>query len=425
MPVNPFRWLDRLHLSDRELVRFLDPERRPAPEDRTSRHLGRCERCRLDLARMEGALLDIALAPGLHASFDLSPAPRRVSWRWAVGLTSVAAVAGSILTFALFPDAAPVRTPPGFPVVAPEPRASGPAGLSSPPFKRVAAANAFSGAPLPGAIERDSAEIDARYAVHTACECLGQPLEVTTRNGRIRVEGVVTDFRRRDAVAAALQGMTNVELKVRTYEESAESRFFPCGPRPGAESEASADGGAEFSRQLIAYFAPGGERAAFAAVPLAAELALHDSRTAVVETQALQKLAGRYPVAVCSRLPPRASGLLRTMVTDYVTRIESHMTMWRDVADAAAGGLASPPGRIGREQVSTASAPWQAEVAGLGRAVEIADTLTRRLLGGKSLPQEELAKAAASLHAVLAELGAHCGRTSAGLALGSGRAINP
>ncbi|MBM3739769.1 MAG: hypothetical protein FJW39_28720 [Acidobacteria bacterium] len=423
MPVNAFRWLDRLHLSDRELVRFLDPERRPAPDDRTSRHLGRCERCRLDLARMEGALRDVALAPGVPAGFDLSPARRRLSLRWAAGLTGVAAVAGSILTFALFPDSTSGRATPGFPAVASEPRASGPAGLSQPPTKRNATASAFPRTSGPDANEWDSAEIDARYAVHTACECLGQLLEVTTQNGRIRVEGAVTDFRRRDAVAAALRGMTNVELKVWTYEESAESRFFACGPRPGGESEAA--GGAEFSRLLSAYFAPGGERAALAAVPLAAELALYNSRTAVAETQALRKLAARYPVAVCSRLTPRASGLLRTMAADYVSRIESHMAMWRDVADAAAGRLASQAGRIDREQVSASSRPWQTEVAGLGRAVEIADTLTRRLLGGESLPQKELAEAATGLHAVLAELGARCGRASADLALGPGSAINP
>ena len=166
-------WLDRWrHLSDEDLVRCMDRERRPHAEMRLSRHLDRCRRCRLELARMEGALRDYGMLRGAGIAPAIQEAGgRRGYGRWAAPLPQ----SSSVCTIRV----RRLRTIPRPPLRA----ASDPTPSLS---ASVPAAQKIAQARQP-AVNSDAGLIEVRFAAHRTCECLGQPLSVTRQAGRIVV----------------------------------------------------------------------------------------------------------------------------------------------------------------------------------------------------------------------------------------------
>lgn len=265
-------WLDRWrHLSDEELVRCLDRERRPGPETRLRRHLDTCTRCTRELTRMQDVLHDFgAMREVSVAEVAAEPVSRFRRF--------VPVLAGAGICVAL--AAVSILSRPTPPLPSPAPSAASRIAVPAPPAPVAARAEVPKATAIPVTPQVPVAdEIEVRFAVHRACECLAQPPTITGRAGKILVEGVVSDFRRRDAVVEALRGKPNIEIRIRTYEETPESRFFPCGPR--VDLEAAGLTGVIFTHHIAAYLAGSGNDGA--ARPALASEALFVSRTAAAE----------------------------------------------------------------------------------------------------------------------------------------------
>jgi hypothetical protein len=234
--------------------------------------------------------------------------------------------------------------------------------------------------------------MEVRFAAHRACECLARPLEVTRNAGKIVVEGVVSDFRRREAVVEALRGVPNIEMRIRTYEETSESRFFPCGPR--VDLQAAGLIGEEHTRQIAAWLSgPGNDGAS--RPPLASE-ALTVSRTAADEAQALRGLMKSYPPETVAGMDARSRERLQLIAGDYVEALADRIPLWRallaDVPGSNTPGAALP------------GADLRTELTQLCESAQRADDLTRRLLAAERPPPEVTAAAMTELGAVVAQL---------------------
>jgi hypothetical protein len=340
---------------------------------------------------MESVLLDYrAVHPENTSTFVPEPAGRIGILPFAP-LVAGAALAVALIAISKYPRPAPAGSPAPPAVTA---RTAHPPTVSVPllPVPRPPVIPNAQTVSLNAQAVSHTDLMEVRFAAHRACECLARPLEVTRNAGKIVVEGVVSDFRRREAVVEALRRIPNIEMRIRTYEETAESRFFPCGPRAGVLAEGLK--GAALTGQISAWLAgPGNDGASQLSV---ASDALTVSRTAADEAQALSGLMKSYPPETVAGMDARSRERLQLIAGDYVDALADRILLWRalvgDVPGSNTPGAALP------------AADLRTELTQLCESVQRADELTRRLLAAERPPPEVIAAARTELGAAVAQL---------------------
>ena len=254
-----FRFLHRQwrrHVDDERLILWLDGELPPNAARAVALHLDKCDDCRVHFQRLERTLSLVRqyrqpVPDALSRNFEILLKDRidrqrkiarygeqrtsGISWRagWAVALAgaglTLAAAMPSDARKALFQRllepmfghlsapseittkysrrlAAPAPPP------QPAPIATNPRPVRTTPTLR----------PLrPSASERETAEVDVRYALHRVQACMGEQIDYShDRDGYVFVQGLVDTAARKEELEQALAGIHWLHTRIRTIEES-------------------------------------------------------------------------------------------------------------------------------------------------------------------------------------------------------------
>jgi hypothetical protein len=274
--------------------------------------------------------------------------------------------------------------------------------------------SADAASPAPRVEELDLLEIRARYALHQAGACLGEPVRVERAEGRlVRVEALAESSGRKNELLARLADLSAspfVRIENNTVEEALQRAAggAPAGPRDGSPARDNGHPRTGERLEVIATDSP--IRPALerylrqASSPPAAqdrshhmadlqELASQFSRRVIsaslanlTEAWALRRLAERYGSAGESRLPAEASDLLRRMLREHVSgMIVRTGGIQKQVqpllATLVADGGANPPPSAGAEDARPVSGAehWAARSLRIFEEVESAEAATNAL----------------------------------------------
>lgn len=184
---------------------------------------------------------------------------------------------------------------------------------------------------LPTGAELTAAEVEARYALHSAGACVGRPIAVHVAAGRIEIEGVVDTEKRKAEVLLALRGIPHVYSEIRTVAEA---------EIPSTVVEAPAD--SETSKPklpvealLKRYFSEGKCQGRDAGTCVQEEIAalsraaLVHSEAAQAQAWALRRLVEWGPFLARDQLRTSTGRLLELMVRDHMDALRKELEQSR------------------------------------------------------------------------------------------------
>jgi DNA-directed RNA polymerase specialized sigma24 family protein len=236
------------------------------------------------------------------------------------------AAADAIRTLISSPPSAPSSSS------APVPVSPGP----SPSAPAAPAARAEAAAPVFSSSELADLEMDARVMLHAMKADLGEDITLTASPAGVVVQGVVASGARRVAIARAFTGRDGVRVQVRTvHDVAAVTRMKGSRTRGASEGQRGARGAAAgdattpvavespeslrpiLEDVLVARLPDPPARAAFVNGTLA------HADEALTRMWALRRLAERYPPREVTRLGPRSSQALATLVDDHAAALDA------------------------------------------------------------------------------------------------------
>jgi hypothetical protein len=215
--------------------------------------------------------------------------------------------------------------------------------LRRPTGPRQKSSVAGAASPHPTVEQLDLLEMRARYALHQAGACLGEPVRVERIGGRlVQVEGLVESAGRKNELLARLAGLSPspfVGIEINTVEEALQKTGAPAGSgSPGQTDDGSGPGerleviatGSPIREALEGYLresqAPAVSQDPSRNPADLQELAAQFSRQVIsaslanmTEAWALRRLAERYGAPGSASLSTEASALLRRMLADHVS----------------------------------------------------------------------------------------------------------
>jgi hypothetical protein len=236
----------------------------------------------------------------------------------------------------------------------------------------------------PSLLERETAEIDARYALHRIRACMGEQIEYTAdSSGYVFVRALVDTDARKQELQQALEGIPWLHTRIRTIQESvneAHARSF-------RENLSVASPQLSHATLVIPNDVP---RDRFLEI---SRDAVADSALCMQHAWAMRRLWDGYPAARIALLPPESQRELRAMLTD-------HASEWRQV-------LASLQNRVApilnAQRLPPASAPSEPAIDLFAQAKEL-DRLTRALFSEYNGPVIDAATAVPAFHSLLVQI---------------------
>lgn len=268
--------------------------------------------------------------------------------------------------------------------------------------------------------ELDTAEIEARYALHRVSACLGEPVELMRDpKGRIAIRGLARTSARKDELLEAvkdLQDLSFVSIEVQTVEEAAETAsatFARAGETSEAVIEAEprplihlSSSRLPIEEQLEHYFTErGNEQQAVPGLSAKEEItrfaneAVLLSRAALAEAWALRRLAERYGGRETHDLNRQSLWLLEVMLRDHITALQEHVLRARVKLEPVLSSIQglSPPvvddqavvldkARVGPARLTDSN--WPSACVELFHLVEQIDALLHSLFASDELVAE-------------------------------------
>lgn len=398
------RWL---HPSDKDLILWLDAELSPRRAGQVARHLDRCEKCRCrmdDLDRVQHLFRKPEVRPGFARDFETRLSGMRYEPHAAPSRLHRAAwvllFSGACLGVAagLPDDAAHLRASalevwnavfnPGridSPVLGlrvPPPVIATTAAVSVPPRHAVTRVAKLPG--RPSLLERETAEIDARYALHRVRACMGEQIEYSEDgSGYVSIRALVDTDARKQELQQALEGIPSLHTRIRTVQESMNE------VSAGSFREKLSTATPQLSHSTLVI--PGNvPRERFLDI---SRDAVADSGLCMQHAWAMRRLSDGYPQARVALLPPESRRKLTAMLND-------HATEWRQV-------LASLQDRVApildAQRLAPASTPLASANTLFAQAEEL-DRLTRGLFSEYNGPPIDVAAAVPTLNSLLAQI---------------------
>lgn len=371
------------HLSDDCLVRWLDGELSPRRAGRVAHHLNCCEKCRRrmnNLDRVQHLFRKPELRPGFAHDFEhrlngMCYEPQTASSRWHRAAWVLLFASACLAVAAGLPDdAVHIRANalevwnavfnPGrinSPVLAlpvPPPvfahRAAVPV-----PTRHAVAQVAKQIEQRPSLIEREIAEIDARYALHRIRACMGEQIEYATdSSGYVFVRALVDMDARKQELQKALEGIPWLHARIRTIQES----MNEVHTSSFRENVSTVTPQLSHSTLVIPDDVP---RERFLDI---SRDAVADSALSMQHAWAMRRLRDRYPQARVALLPYESQHKLAAMLKD-------HATEWRQALVSLQNRVAPV---LNAQRLASASTPLESANSLFGQAEEL-DRLTRAL----------------------------------------------
>jgi hypothetical protein len=274
--------------------------------------------------------------------------------------------------------------------------------------------------PAPTAAELDLIEVQARYALHQAGACLGEPVRVERIEGRlVRVEGLVESSKRKKELLAHLADLSRsplVAIEIKTVEEALRTASASgLADQPdGVPAAGNGVEGADERLEVVATDSPIREalerylrqmpEAAVAQNPsretaapheLASEFSdrvLSNSLSNLNEAWALRRLAERYGGAGRSELAPPAAGLLRRMLADHNTSLRARtaaiQSLVRPLLLTLVGNdRSAPPTAMGRAAApdNPGGQDWAAQSLRIFQEIESTEAATSALFADSGI----------------------------------------
>jgi hypothetical protein len=269
---------------------------------------------------------------------------------------------------------------------------------------------------VPTPAEVDATEMEARYALHLAGACLGEPIEVVREApGGLIVRGVARSAGRQSELLAALgelQGPPWLHLDIQTVE-SAVAASRESGQQPATasgiapvEGLPAAGYAVHFSSdrlslqdQLERYFTREGEgdrNVATKNLNAFTRQAVSQSQAAMDHAWALRRLAERYGSEQMEQSLPRSKWLLQVMIREHLVEFTKQVRMTRELLQPVLTSIAVDPRDRERSLAAAPASPagtgldgdWKDSVL---RAFASMEELHRAVLGlfaGASLPPD-------------------------------------
>lgn len=271
----------------------------------------------------------------------------------------------------------------------------------------------------PTEMERAAAEIEARYILHRARACLGEPVEIVRESGGILVRGIAQTLQRKEELLnslAELQAVDLVTVDIRTVDEIVSAQSSPAEQAPGSpksslpheirpgETMRFSSGRLPIQDQLERFIsehrALGEDSAGLQRrVTEFSNKAVSLSEAVLDEAWALRRLAERYGPAITEVLRAQSRWLLEAMARDHVMAVQEKSSVLGSLLGPmltsivgedqlpARGSRVAPP--LGAP--ATTSLPnsvWSESSLVLFETVEQIQGLVHGLLAGAGLPVE-------------------------------------
>jgi hypothetical protein len=280
----------------------------------------------------------------------------------------------------------------------------------------------FSLRPSPAAvseIESLEAEIQARYALHRAGACIGEPVEVHREpSGRVLVEGLVQPPERREQLEQILSPILLVDVKIHGPGDLSpphDSPRFDSLQSEMPERWQSAEAGrggipgkSPIEDQLRDYFTHLAARddgngpqipepaAVDQEVTALSNQAVALSEAALAEAWALRRLAEAYPQAKTDQLSPGGRQLLAIMLTEHLAALKLHIDQSRVLLKPVLSSVVSqtpPPaeeeGNRAMRSLDTSEATWRDTILRLWTSAQQMEKLAGYLFTGATWPEQK------------------------------------
>jgi hypothetical protein len=244
---------------------------------------------------------------------------------------------------------------------------------------------------LPSAADLLDAEIEARFALHRAGACLGEPVELSIDSGRVLIRGTVSSLERKQTLTNLLQqarGFAWVALELNTLEDLPAAPAQPPGlPRSAVEASLpSRDRTFEkaLARHFKSVFPAESDEVIRGRVTDTGNQALRKADAALAEAWALRRLQERFSTQPFSQVRPPAEVLLETMARDHIASLRARTAEIRELLTPVLSSLARPE----------AAMPGSGDVF---LQVQRMQLLVDGLFGGQTIPGRTPEQASAEL----------------------------
>ena len=264
--------------------------------------------------------------------------------------------------------------------------------------------------PAPSAAEVEAVEVEARYALHRAGDCLHGVIQVLrTAPGKVAVQGIVESAEQKRELLYALPDAPFVAIDIKVVEDLEKASPLPPPDEFSLQSITTSSAMAlPIEAHLHRYFA---ETCQDEDIPAKVAAFLDDAvilaQSMRREAWALRRLAERYSQRRIDILPRSSRGILEIMIRDHIRRLRAlakrnralvaPVLSWPGTRAAGIAGQPPPP-RQG------AYSSWNADCLSLADNVERVDDLARALFAGSGSVEAGPEQAARELVAALSQV---------------------
>lgn len=276
-----------------------------------------------------------------------------------------------------------------------------------------------------------AAEIQARYLLHRAKACLGDPIQIT-REGRewIAVRGLAKSATQKAELLFALEAVPLVKVEIQTVEEAMRATAAESRSQPG-RSQSRDDTASEPASQFQNTRLPieeivdkgsatpsnlaGRAEESSAAAELRQRLArvsneaVSLSKAALDEAWALRRLAEFCPLTQRVPLQAPARWLIEGMVQDHCEKLREKTNGLQALLEPLSPSVVAETSNSASQSAQVFGQPpegsgWSAQGLHLFRVVEQMDRLTQGLFAGAGMPGQPARQATQTLLAAFPHL---------------------